>query len=125
MDLNWDLILFSFSGIMSTVMSQQPPKEDEEEEDEEQGEEFTFEDSADEDNVQEDRKGISSRSVQSTEKAGSETLEGASRLGASPPPGREGGIPTGDVAPIPTAGDTFVHCGRSLVEVTGQLLRHS
>lgn len=91
---------------MSTVMSQQPPKEDEEEEDEEQGEEFTFDDSADEETVQEDSKGTSSHSAGSTEKAGSETSESASRLGALPPAGRE------DVAPVPTTGDTFVHLWR-------------
>lgn len=100
---------------MSTVMSQQPPKEDEEEEDEEQGEEFTFEDSADEEKLQDDGKGISSHSVQLPKKAGSETSEIASgrgtqldctQLAALPPAGQEG-IPTEDVASTPTAGNTF------------------
>uniref|UniRef100_A0A3Q1AT68 DH domain-containing protein n=1 Tax=Amphiprion ocellaris TaxID=80972 RepID=A0A3Q1AT68_AMPOC len=48
---------------MSTMMSQQPPKEDEEEDDEEQGEEFVFDDSADEEKLQEDSKGVSSDCV--------------------------------------------------------------
>ncbi|CAJ1050898.1 rho guanine nucleotide exchange factor 10-like protein isoform X1 [Xyrichtys novacula] len=45
---------------MSTVVSQQLPKEDEEEEDEEQGEAFSFGDSTDEEKNLEDSKGVSS-----------------------------------------------------------------
>ncbi|XP_076599261.1 rho guanine nucleotide exchange factor 10-like protein isoform X2 [Chaetodon auriga] len=84
---------------MSTVMSQPPPKEDEEEEDEEQGEAFSFEDSADEEKLQ-DAKGISpdSRSAQMSRKEGSETSDGAAQTGTdstqlvrmSPPAGQEG-----------------------------------
>ncbi|XP_078139926.1 uncharacterized protein LOC144539359 [Centroberyx gerrardi] len=52
---------------MSTVMPQQPQKEDEEEEDEEQGEQFEFEDSTDEEKVQEGTKGICSDSVKAVQ----------------------------------------------------------
>ncbi|XP_051270582.1 rho guanine nucleotide exchange factor 10-like protein isoform X2 [Dicentrarchus labrax] len=90
---------------MSTVMSQQPPKEDEEEEDEEQGEEFLFEDSTDEDKLQEDSKGISSDSVKSvplSKKEGSETSDSTQLHTTSPPAGQEG-ISTKDVTSVPTA----------------------
>ncbi|XP_041813379.1 rho guanine nucleotide exchange factor 10-like protein isoform X1 [Chelmon rostratus] len=96
---------------MSTVMSQQLPKEDEEEEDEEQGEEFVFEDSTDEEKLQEDSKGISSdsRPAQLSTKEGSETSDSAAQTGtdstphvrSSPPAGQEG-ISTKDVASIST-----------------------
>lgn len=93
---------------MSNVMSQQPPKEDEEEEDEEQGEEFVFEDSADEEKLQEDSKGVgpdSARPVQLSKKEGSVTSDGVSQTvtdstqqlpGSLPPAGKEE-IPTKDV----------------------------
>lgn len=89
---------------MSTVMSQQPPKEDGEEEDEEQGEEFTFEDSTDEEKLQEDSKGISSDSQLS--KMEVKNTDSTQRLQTSPPAGQEG-IPTKDVASVSTAGNTF------------------
>ncbi|TMS18875.1 Rho guanine nucleotide exchange factor 10 [Larimichthys crocea] len=85
---------------MSTVMSQQPPKEDGEEEDEEQGEEFTFEDSTDEEKLQEDSKGISSDSQLS--KMEVKNTDSTQRLQTSPPAGQEG-IPTKDVASVSTA----------------------
>lgn len=99
---------------MSTGMSQQqPPKEDEEEDDEEQGEEFSFEDSADEEKLQEGRTGVTSDSlgaVQLSKKEDRETPGSVSQTGAdctqllrtSPPAGQEG-ILTGDEAPICTA----------------------
>lgn len=105
---------------MSTVMSQQPPKEDEEEEDEEQGEEFLFEDSTDEEKLQEDSKGISPDSVQSVQlskKEDSETSGSVSQTGTdstqllhrtSPPAGQED-TPTKDVASISTAGNTIIY----------------
>lgn len=93
---------------MSTVMSQQPPKEDEEEEDEEQGEEFSFEDSADEEKLKVDSKGIrsdSDRSVQMSKKEDSETsqtgTDGTQLHRTSPPAGQEGVI-TKDVTSAST-----------------------
>lgn len=68
---------------MSTVMSQQLPKEDEEEEDEEQGEKFEFDDSTDE------------------EKPGETGTGSAALLTASPPAGQEG------EASVPAAGNMF------------------
>ncbi|KAM7401713.1 hypothetical protein PAMP_017008 [Pampus punctatissimus] len=68
---------------MSTVMSQQPPKEDEEEDDEEQGEEFVFEDSTDEEKLQEDNKGTdtdSARAVQLSKKENSEASVNVSHI---------------------------------------------
>lgn len=102
---------------MSTVMSQQPPKEDEEDEDEEQGEEFLFEDSTDEEKLQEDSKGIGSdsvKSVQLSKKEDSKTSDSVSHTGTDstqltrtlPPAGQEG-VPTNEVASISTAGNTF------------------
>lgn len=79
-----------FSGIMSTATSQQPPKDDEEEEDEEQGEEFEFDDGADEDKIQEDSKRMDC--VLSTEEKSSEMLtvtEKAGLLQSGPPAGQE------------------------------------
>ncbi|XP_040015692.1 rho guanine nucleotide exchange factor 10-like protein isoform X2 [Xiphias gladius] len=98
---------------MSTVMSQQPPKEDEEEEDEDQGEEFVFEDSTDEEKLPEDSKGSSPdcvSSVQVSQKEDSVTSDRASRTVAgrtqppetSPSAGQEG-IPTKEAAPVSTA----------------------
>ncbi|KAM3621676.1 uncharacterized protein V6R79_014380 [Siganus canaliculatus] len=98
---------------MSTVMIQQPPKEDEEEEDEEQGEEFSFEDSTDEEKPQEDTKEMSShsaKSVQTRQKEGSGTLGQESQTGTdctqplktAPPAGQEG-ITADDAAPVSTA----------------------
>lgn len=99
---------------MSTVMSQQPLKEDEEEEDEEQGEEFIFEDSADDEKPQEDSKGVGPDNaipVQLSKKEGSETSDSVSRAVTDstqlprplPPQGQEE-IPTKDVTSFPTAG---------------------
>ncbi|KAM7422045.1 hypothetical protein PAMA_010230 [Pampus argenteus] len=68
---------------MSTVMSQQPPKEDEEEDDEEQGEEFVFEDSTDEEKLQEDSKGTgpdTARAVQLSKKEDSEASDSTKQL---------------------------------------------
>lgn len=104
---------------MSTVMSQQPPKEEEEEEEEEQGEEFLFEDSTDEEKLQEDSKGISSdsvRSVQLPKKEDSESSGSVSQTGTDsahllrtlPPAGQEG-TPTTDVASTSEAGNTITH----------------
>lgn len=53
---------------MSTTTSQQPLKEDEEEEDEEQGEEFEFNYSTDEGEIQEDNKRTNSEMPTVTEK---------------------------------------------------------
>ncbi|XP_034724155.1 rho guanine nucleotide exchange factor 10-like protein isoform X4 [Etheostoma cragini] len=92
---------------MSTVMAQQqPPKEDEEEEDEEQGEAFSFEDSEDEEKLEENSKGItteSAKSVQLSKKEESETSGGVSQTGTdctqpvtpAPPAGQEGILPEG------------------------------
>ncbi|XP_058487431.1 rho guanine nucleotide exchange factor 10-like protein isoform X2 [Solea solea] len=99
---------------MSTVMSQQPPKEDEEEDDEEQGEEFQFDDSTDEDTFCEDSRGTGSdcvASVQVSNKEDSGTSESVSQTitdskqlpKASPPAGQEGDIPTKAVTFISTA----------------------
>lgn len=75
---------------MSTVTSQQPPKDDEEEEDEEQGEEFEFDDSTDEEKIQEDAKRMDG--ALSTEEKSSEMLavtEKAEPLNSVPPAGQE------------------------------------
>ncbi|XP_067359448.1 rho guanine nucleotide exchange factor 10-like protein isoform X3 [Channa argus] len=95
---------------MSSVTSQQPLKEDEEEEDEEQGEEFVFEDSTDEDKHQEDGKGTgsdTSRSVQGFKNEDSGTSGSASLTvtdskqlpNASPPAGRED-VPSKETASV-------------------------
>lgn len=104
----------SFAGIMSTVISQQQlPKEDEEEEDEEQGEEFSFEDSADEDKLQGDSKVIPSDSVKAVQskKEKSDTSGSVSQTGTDctqrPPPAGQEGIITKDVVSISTAGNIF------------------
>ena len=121
-------LCLSFSGIMSTVMSQPPPKEDEEEEDEEHGEEFTFEDT-DEEKLQEDGKGIESGavgSVQVPKQGGDETSDGALKTDTgstqtSPPAGQEGAANT-DVASVSTAGKhlygCWINCSCSLVEIS-------
>lgn len=81
-------------------MSQQLPKESEGEEDEEQGEEFDFEDSTNEEKLQEDTKGISS--VHLMENKGNETVtDGTLLLRTLPPDGQEA-TPTTDS--IPTGG---------------------
>ncbi|XP_069567386.1 rho guanine nucleotide exchange factor 10-like protein isoform X1 [Brachyistius frenatus] len=96
---------------MSTMMSQQPPKEDAEEEEEEKGEEFVFDDSTDEERLQEDGKGISLDSatpVQPPKKEDSETsgslsspvTDGTQPLKTSPPAGQEDIVPK-DVASVP------------------------
>lgn len=72
---------------MSTATSRQPPKDDEEEEDEEQGEEFEFDDSTDEEKMQEDREGIHGRML---------TVSGR----PEPLDGQEGTVP------VPTTGKT-------------------
>jgi len=105
-----------FSGIMSSGMGQQqPPKEDEEEEDEEQGEEFSFEDSVDEEKPEEDRTGIPSDSVCADESSKKEAsvdsvpptgADGTQPLTTLPPAGPEG-VLTEDGAAISTAGNTF------------------
>ncbi|KAL7408047.1 hypothetical protein ABVT39_017369 [Epinephelus coioides] len=93
---------------MSTVMSQQPPKEDEEEEDEEQGEEFSFEDSADEEKLKVDSKGIrsdSDRSVQMSKREDSETSQtgtGGTQLHRTLPPAGQEGVITKDVTSTST-----------------------
>ncbi|KAG7226722.1 hypothetical protein INR49_014070, partial [Caranx melampygus] len=74
---------------MSTVISQQPPKEDEEEEDEEQGEEFAFEDSAEEEKLQADSKGISSVQVSAKEDSGTVSQDTSQLPKSSPPAGQE------------------------------------
>lgn len=82
---------------MSTVTSQQLPKDDEEEEDEEQGEEFVFEDSDEDEKPQKDTKEIDSIPVCSPESVGSEATESVSQTGTngiefqrrSPPAGQE------------------------------------
>lgn len=82
---------------MSTVMSQQLPKEDEEEEDEEQGEAFSFGDDTDEEKNKEDSKGISSDTAgsDSSKHKTSDNLaqtgtDGKQLLETSPPAGQEG-----------------------------------
>ncbi|XP_038551361.1 rho guanine nucleotide exchange factor 10-like protein isoform X2 [Micropterus salmoides] len=92
---------------MSTVMSQQPPKEDEEEEDEERGEEFLFEDSMDEEKLQEDSKGTGSVRSDQSKKEDRQTSDSVPQTGTdstqllrtSPSAGQED-IPTKDVASI-------------------------
>ncbi|XP_047438370.1 rho guanine nucleotide exchange factor 10-like protein isoform X2 [Mugil cephalus] len=82
---------------MSIMMSQQPPKDDEEEDDEEKGEEFEFEDSTDDEKLQEDGKRISSECVQVSKQEASETSGSASQTATdveqlpktSPPAGPE------------------------------------
>lgn len=89
---------------MSTATSQQPPKDDEEEEDEEQGEEFEFDDSADEEKIQEDSKRMDC--VLSTEEQSSEMLtvtEKAELLKSAPPAGQEANFTT---VSLPAAGKT-------------------
>nr|XP_020447487.1 rho guanine nucleotide exchange factor 10-like protein [Monopterus albus] len=96
---------------MSTVISLQPPKENEEEdEDEEQGEEFVFDDSTDEEKHQEDSKGIGSDSVRSvhvSKNEDSETSDSVSQTPTDstqlPPAGQEDSIPTKDLASVSTA----------------------
>ncbi|XP_026162721.1 rho guanine nucleotide exchange factor 10-like protein isoform X2 [Mastacembelus armatus] len=97
---------------MSTVISQQPLKEDEEEEDEEQGEGFTFEDSADEEKLQEDSKGIGSDSVSSVHVSKnkdnersdtpSHTVQDSTQPSETLPPAGQEGIPTSNLASIST-----------------------
>lgn len=106
----------TFSGIMSTVLSQQPPKEDEEEDDEEQGEEFVFEDSTDEEKLQEDSKGISLDCVSSVHMSKkvdieasdsvSQTVKDKTQLPKISPPAGQEGNPTKDLS-ISAAGNTF------------------
>lgn len=82
---------------MSTVVSQQLPKDDEEEEDEEQGEEFVFEDSDDDEKPPKDIKEIDSVPVHIPESVGSEATESLPHSGTngiefqrrSPPAGQE------------------------------------
>ncbi|XP_029357606.1 rho guanine nucleotide exchange factor 10-like protein isoform X3 [Echeneis naucrates] len=92
---------------MSSVMSQDPPKEDEEEEDEEQGEEFEFDDSMDEEKPEEDSKGTSSdcvSSVQASKKEDAEEVQSDSgQLPKTSAPAGQEDIPTKDVASISTA----------------------
>ncbi|XP_030586314.1 rho guanine nucleotide exchange factor 10-like protein isoform X1 [Archocentrus centrarchus] len=66
---------------MSTMMSQQLPKEDEEDDDEEQGEEFEFDDSTDEDKLQDDSKAMTEcvRPVQASKNGDNLTSGGASQ----------------------------------------------
>ncbi|XP_072308272.1 rho guanine nucleotide exchange factor 10-like protein isoform X3 [Eucyclogobius newberryi] len=99
---------------MSTVMCEQPQKEDdgEEEEDEEQGEEFMFDDSSDEENLTAESKGntkdteLSSKTENNeTSKCNSQTrLENNDQevCKAVPPAGQEG-APVEDVATIPVS----------------------
>lgn len=75
---------------MSTVTSQQLPKEDEEEEDEEQGEEFMFDDSSDEEKPE-------------------ETGTGSTALPTMSPPAGQEGIFTKGVASVPAAGNKFLN----------------
>ncbi|XP_062271880.1 rho guanine nucleotide exchange factor 10-like protein isoform X2 [Scomber scombrus] len=95
---------------MSAVITQQPPKEDEEEEEEEQGEEFVFEDSTDEEKLQEDSKGVgpeSAKPVQMSKKEDSVTSDNVSQtvtdstqqLSKPLPPAGQEEIPTKDVTP--------------------------
>lgn len=87
---------------MSTATSQQPPKDDEEEEDEEQGEEFEFDDSADEEKLQEDSERTDC--VPSTEDKSSETVaEKAELLKPAPPAGQEANFTK---VSRPSAGET-------------------
>lgn len=98
----------SFSGIMSAVVSQQLPKEDEEEEDEELGEEFVFDDTTDEETSQEDTKENGSNSVLLTKHGDSETQtdsDANAQLPRTSPPAGQEGISTRDS--IPTAGKAF------------------
>ncbi|KAF7662309.1 hypothetical protein LDENG_00238970 [Lucifuga dentata] len=75
--------------IMSTVTSQQP-KEDEEEEDEEQGEQFEFEDSTDEEKIQEDTQlPRKEESEQPDSIAETTTVNTQQPVGAAPPAGQE------------------------------------
>lgn len=99
-----DVCVCLFPGIMATATSQQPPKDDEEEEDEEQGEEFEFDDSTDEEKIQEDTKGMDS--VLSTEQKSNEILiatEKAELLKSAPPAGQEANFTK---LSLPSAGKT-------------------
>lgn len=89
---------------MSTATSQQPPKDDEDEEDEEQGEEFEFDDSTDEEKIQEDSKRMDC--APSTEEKSSGMLavtEKAELLKSAPPAGQEANLTT---VSLPSAGKT-------------------
>ncbi|XP_028261452.1 rho guanine nucleotide exchange factor 10-like protein isoform X2 [Parambassis ranga] len=91
---------------MSSMMSQQPPKEDEEEDDEEQGEEFMFDDSTDEEKLQ-DGKGTDSDCVKADQvptKEGCQTSPtgGSTQLPkTTPPAGPEGIVTKEDEASAP------------------------
>lgn len=102
---------------MSTVISQQPPKEDEEEEDEEQGEEFVFEDSAEEDKLQADSKGISSVQRSTQEDSGTGSQDTSQLPKSSPPAGQED-VPNKDVASTSTEGNGCLFC-RQVTVVRG------
>ncbi|XP_045888409.1 rho guanine nucleotide exchange factor 10-like protein isoform X4 [Micropterus dolomieu] len=109
---------------MSTVMSQQPPKEDEEEEDEERGEEFLFDDSMDEEKLQEDSKGTGSVRSDQSKKEDRQTSDSVPQTGTdstqllrtSPSAGQED-IPTKDVASISTP-DVPVNASSSWASTT-------
>ena len=83
-------------------MSQQQPKEDEEDDDEEQGEEFEFEDSADEERPPGDVEGVGPVGPVGPDET-SGAGDGGKLPGTSPPAG-QGGVPGGDVASVSTAG---------------------
>lgn len=95
---------------MSSMMSQQPPKEDEEEDDEEQGEEFTFDDSTDEEKLQ-DGKGIDGvKADQVPTKEGSRTSPtgGSTQLPqTTPPAGPEGIVTKEEEASAPAGEDAL------------------
>lgn len=87
------------SGTMSTATSQQPPKDDEEEEDEEQGEEFEFDDSTDEEKIQEDSKRIDPVQLTEEKSSGMLTVAGTAEL----PAGQEVALTK---VLVPSAGET-------------------
>ncbi|XP_036007230.1 rho guanine nucleotide exchange factor 10-like protein isoform X1 [Fundulus heteroclitus] len=93
---------------MSATISHQPPKDNEEEDDEEQGEEFTFDDSTDEEKAQAESKDITSECITPVhvsksdcdEASGAVTADSAQLIKSSPPAGpesAEASVPTTDV----------------------------
>lgn len=87
---------------MSAVMSQQLPKESEGEEEEEQGEEFEFEDSTDDEKLQEATKGISSLHLMENKGNETQTVTDGTLLLRTLPPDVQEATPTADS--IPTGG---------------------
>lgn len=100
------------SGVMSTVMSHQPLKQDGEDDDEEEGEEFVFDDSTDEEKPGEESTGVSLdcvTSLQASEKnkETSDVVTNGDKTQLSPqtsPSAGQEDVTAKDVSPVSTVG---------------------